>query len=281
MSTVGGISTARLQLTRTTLSRMLRTRWIDCIVLLVIAAAEVAGACLLVIMWRSTLIPRQCIPINRITANLDDAVHEELAYDDDEELCIAVSPGRTLVVRSWSRSAATNGDCKCQHAMKVPMRLAGPGVDQIVHDRWVAIVDAVGWPFRCLTGSVHSVPPGSDPLRHVLRLSSADAWVAFADDRKILMYARGVPFRVHIAELLANISAFAAFNASVYCIIISTRTWRRRKTNRCVSCGYLLSGLQGHVCPECGGSMMPRRIKTMFPSTSPSPHLQETRRSDR
>ncbi len=99
------------------------------------------------------------------------------------------------------------------------------------------------------------------------RLTRREAWTGFAFG---LPRARGsfVPPELRIEGPPLGF-AFVSLPLTFALIgFVFMRRIRRRRSNRCVKCGYPLAGLQVPLCPECG-PIGPREQPT--PQNSPCP----------
>ena len=60
-----------------------------------------------------------------------------------------------------------------------------------------------------------------------------------------------------LSPIIAGVAAFTLFG------LLVGREWRRRKRRkrvrqgRCLHCGYVLHGVEGVLCPECGKNTQP------------------------
>lgn len=114
-----------------------------------------------------------------------------------------------------------------------------------------------------------AVAPFGGSNEVVLAVASGWPWhAASGQDRWLQMQGRpsthmtvarfeigGEQFRVPYVPLWGGLAANSLFYAplalGVLVLLASGRRWGRRRGNRCVACGYDLSG-GGNVCPECG-----------------------------
>jgi hypothetical protein len=137
---------------------------------------------------------------------------------------------------------------------------------QILVDRpWVGGVEqlSVGWPMRCFRSTV--VWGTRAEMARVDRIQSIEGWDVWNDDSTALAKFMNVqekmapvsviPTGVLWPWLFVNwavwtIIAFAALSLFGVKRTLRGAWWHRR--GRCRRCGYLLRGINGLICPECG-----------------------------
>lgn len=107
-------------------------------------------------------------------------------------------------------------------------------------DNEVVLAVASGWPWLAASGQDRWLQQRNTPSTHM-----TVARFEFGGQQYRVPY---VPLWKGLA---ANTLFYAPFALGVLVLLSWARRARRRRRNRCVACGYDLSG-GGAVCPECG-----------------------------
>lgn len=106
---------------------------------------------------------------------------------------------------------------------------------------------AFGWPARWLSfGWTH------DPSSTSISIEGGFA-LRWGPACHVGGTSKVVPLRVDPVLALASIVFWSVMGCGIMAAGRSIRQCVRRMNDRCARCGYLLRGLPGAICPECGG----------------------------
>ena len=116
-------------------------------------------------------------------------------------------------------------------------------------------VFAFGWPLRCVWCHAQNadfwLAPTAAPSDPALDLS-----------RKPAPGERGIARLLPLRPLWLGIAGNVGFYSAIWFALLSVPAMRRalrRRRGRCGRCGYMLKGISGAKCPECGAAIPPRR----------------------
>lgn len=110
-----------------------------------------------------------------------------------------------------------------------------------------------GWPWRSFRATRQFDLTTIDPL--------AELWThgAILEERSLLepLSMRVLPYGPIWSGLLANVAVWSTMWGALFLGFGSLRGFRRRRSGRCVQCGYDLAHTTSGTCPECGAMITP------------------------
>ncbi len=131
-----------------------------------------------------------------------------------------------------------------------------PRAKDVPYTEWTA-----GVPFRCMIGH-------AGPVRASL-LGERDGLIAVGESnlRVRSMSLSRFPLMLPYLPIWPGLLANTAICGGAWWALLFgpgvLKRWHRRRTGRCVTCGYDLRGLSGRsegVCPECGDEMIQQKV---------------------
>jgi hypothetical protein len=106
---------------------------------------------------------------------------------------------------------------------------------------------AYGWPFRSAVAELcNKKPKRSWYIRSGIQVLGGTGGYPY--------HFRVLPINPLWPGFLINTSFYATIHCVLFALVVKLRRWLRLKRGQCGSCGYLLRGGQGNLCPECGAS---------------------------
>jgi hypothetical protein len=165
----------------------------------------------------------------------------------DEDFCVARvrRVGYEWWGDMWMRPSAA--DAAKFERIEWPAFLDSPRSESSVRRSGYA---CFGWPMKCMSWTELNSARGMmamwnpEEVQGMVEVSVTDALTV------------KLPVRPMWTGMVVNVAVLGASVGVMWWGVGLARRWVRRRRGRCLRCGYVLGGVSGGLCPECGEGMV-------------------------